>query len=112
MSVDYAAQAAATEALWAEMTRDHALPDEALVDLRLVGEAGADAVELMGWLEDRGYDVEHYPADEDEGEPEVVEVQTPRMRLSLAAVQFEERRVTEAALAHGFRPDGWGFMGA
>ncbi|MEM8849529.1 MAG: ribonuclease E inhibitor RraB [Pseudomonadota bacterium] len=109
MSFDYVAQKAETERVWADLSAKHALPEMALLDLHFEGGAEADATEFMGWLEDHGYDVEHYPAEEDE--PEVIEVQTPEMALSPAAIHTEERRCTEIALAHGFRPTGWGFMG-
>ncbi len=115
MSFDFAAQKAETERLWAEMSAGAEVPDEGLVDLRFVGAAGADAVEFMGWLEDAGYDVEHYPPDPEGEEPEdaedVIEVQTVRMTLSAETIHTAERATTEAALRHGFRPDGWGFMG-
>ncbi|MEM7766324.1 MAG: ribonuclease E inhibitor RraB [Pseudomonadota bacterium] len=106
---DYAAQRAETERVWADLSARHSLPETALLDLHFEAGPGADAVEFMGWLEDHGYDVEHYPADEDE--PEAIEVQTPEMALSPATIHAEERRCTEVALTHGFRPTGWGFMG-
>ena len=115
MSVDPAAQATETERLWAEMSAGHALPAEALIDLHFEAAEGADATEFIGWLEDAGYDVEHYPADpdgEDGPEPETIEAQTPPVPLTLERVHAEERRTTEAALRHGFRPTGWGFMTA
>lgn len=115
MSFDHAAQEAETKRLWAEMAAAHDLPSEALIDLHFVAGEGADATEFLGWLEDAGYDVEHYPADPDgeEGpEPETVEAQTPPVALSLERIQAEERRTTEAALRFGFVPTGWGFMTA
>ncbi|SDY57918.1 Regulator of ribonuclease activity B [Jannaschia faecimaris] len=118
MSVDYEVQKAETERLWAEMSTQPGVPAEGLLDLRFVADAGAgaDATEFMGWLEDRGYDVEYYPADPDSDDPEdaldVIEVQTDVMPLSAATIHAEERKTTEAALGFGFRPDGWGFMGA
>ena len=114
MSFDYAAQKAETERLWAELAAAHDLPPEGMVDLTFVADEGADATEFMGWLEDAGYDVEHYEADpEDEDDPEEsVEAQTPVMVLSAATIHAEERKTTEAALRHGFRPRGWGFIGA
>lgn len=115
MSFDRDAQAAETDRLWAEMSAAHDLPTEALIDLHFVAREGADATEFIGWLEDAGYDVEHYPADEDEDgtpEAETVEAQTGTVVLSLAAIHAEERRTTEAALRFGFVPAGWGFMTA
>lgn len=114
MSFDFAAQRAETERLWAEMATARDLPAEGMVDLTFVAGAGAEATEFMGWLEDAGYDVEHYEADaEDQDDPEeTVEVQTPVMPLSAATIQAAERKVTEAALRHGFAPRGWGFIGA
>lgn len=116
MSFDFEAQAAETDRLWAEISAAHDLPETALIDLRFVAGERADAVEFMGWLEDAGYDVEHYPADagddEDGPEPEIVEVQTGAVPLTLATIHAEERRMTEAALRFGFVPDGWGFMTA
>lgn len=115
MSFDFVAQKAETERLWAEISANVNVPAEGMVDLRFVGEDGADATEFMGWLEDEGYDVEHYPADPDGEEPEdaenVVEVQTCVMTLSAETIHAAERATTEAALSFGFRPDGWGFMG-
>lgn len=116
MSIDYDAQKAETARLWAEMCTAPGVPSEGLLDLRFVGGEGADATEFMGWLEDHGYDVEHYPVDPDgelpEDAEEVIEVQTGVMPLTAETIHAEERRTTEAALRHGFRPDGWGFMGA
>ncbi|MEM7711107.1 MAG: ribonuclease E inhibitor RraB [Pseudomonadota bacterium] len=109
MSVDYGAQEAETRRLWAEMAATADLPATALLDLHFEGGDDADATEFMGWLEDAGYDVEHYPADGDE--PETIEVQTAEMPLSPETIHAEERRCTEVALRHGFRPTGWGFMG-
>ena len=115
MSFDFDAQKAETERLWAEISAAAEVPPEGLLDLRFVGGEGADATEFMGWLEDRGYDVEHYPADPEGEDPddalEVVEVQTPAMTLGADTIHREERKTTEAALDYGFRPDGWGFMG-
>lgn len=116
MSIDIAAQTAETERLWAEISAAPGVPQEGLLDLRFVGGAGADATEFMGWLEDRGYDVEYYPADPDGEEPEdaeeVIEAQTDVIPLSAATINAEERKTNDAALRFGFRPDGWGFMGA
>lgn len=116
MSIDYDAQKAETERLWAEISAAPNVPAEGLLDLRFVGGDGADATEFMGWLEDRGYDVEYYPADPEGEEPEdaeeVIEVQTAAMPLSAETIHAEERKTTEAGLRYGFRPDGWGFMGA
>ena len=109
MSFDFDAQRAETERLWAEMAAGHDLPPTGLVDLHFEGGDGADATEFMGWLEDEGFDVEHFPAEDDE--PETIEVQTAEMPLSAASIHAEERRTTEAALRYGFRPVGWGFMG-
>lgn len=116
MSADFDAQKAETARLWAEISEAPNVPAEGLVDLRFVGGDGADATEFMGWLEDRGYDVEYYPPDPDSDDPEdaedVIEVQTGVMPLSAQTIHAEERKTTEAALQFGFRPDGWGFMGA
>lgn len=116
MSIDYDAQKAETARIWAEISVAPNVPAEGLLDLRFVGDEGADATEFMGWLEDRGYDVEYYPADPEGEEPEdaeeVIEVQTAAMLLSAETIHAEERKTTEAALRYGFRPDGWGFMGA
>ncbi|CTQ33866.1 ribonuclease E inhibitor RraB [Jannaschia rubra] len=117
MTFDYAAQKAETERLWAEMSAAHDLPAEGRLDLHFFPDgADADATEFMGWLEDNGFEVEHYPADDDpeEGDDgrETIEAQTGVMPLSPATIHAEERRTTEAALRFGFRPDGWGFMGA
>ncbi|CTQ49983.1 ribonuclease E inhibitor RraB [Jannaschia donghaensis] len=116
MSVDYDVQKAETERLWSEISASPGVPSEGLLDLRFVGGPGADATEFMGWLEDRGYDVEYYPVDPDGEDPEdaeeVIEVQTDTMTLSAETIHAEERKTTEAALQFGFRPDGWGFMGA
>ncbi len=114
MSFDFDAQKAETERLWAELAAAHDLPAEGMVDLMFAAGEGADATEFMGWLEDAGFEVEHYEADpEDEDDPdETVEAQTPVMPLSAATIHAEERRATEAALRYGFVPRGWGFMGA
>ncbi len=115
MSGDEGARAAETDRLWAEMAAAHALPQMALIDLHFVAGEGADATEFMGWLEDAGYDVEHYPADpdgEDGPEPETIEAQTPPVPLSLDRVHAEERRASEGARRFGFVPTGWGFMSA
>ena len=108
MSFDFDAQRAETERLWAEMAAAHDLPATGLLDLHFEGGDGSDATEFMGWLEDEGFDVEHYPAEDEE--PETVEVQTVEMPLSPGTIHAEERRTTEAALRYGFRPTGWGFM--
>lgn len=114
MSFDFGAQQAETERLWAKMAAAHVLPAGGMLDLTFVAGEGADATEFMGWLEDAGYDVEHYEADaEDADDPEeTVEVQTRAMPLSAATIHAEERKTTEAALRHGFAPRGWGFIGA
>lgn len=113
MTFDYAKQDAASRAQWAEMSAAMTLPPTAMLDFHFAAGEGADAVEFMGWLEDHGYDVEHFPAGEfEEGdEDEVIEVQTDALPLSLETVLKEECRTSEVALAHGFRPTGWGFMG-
>ncbi|MGB3554018.1 MAG: ribonuclease E inhibitor RraB [Jannaschia sp.] len=110
---DYGAQRAETEARWAEMVAAGA-PSRGLLDLHFVPGDAPDAIEFMGWLEDEGFDVEHYPAAafEDGDETETLEAQTPPMDLSAEAIHAVERRVTEAALRHGYRPDGWGFIAA
>ncbi|CUH08782.1 hypothetical protein JSE7799_00078 [Jannaschia seosinensis] len=110
MSFDYAAQRAETERLWAEMSAAHDLPETGLLDLHFEAGDAADATEFIGWLEDAGFDVEHYPADEDE--PEAIEAQSSEMTLSPETIHAQERRCTEVALRHGFRPVGWGFMPA
>ena len=113
MSGDADARAAETARLWTGMAASHDLPERAMIDLRFVAGEGADAVEFMGWLEDAGFEVEHYPADEDEdGEPEpaIVEAQTAEVALTLAAVQAAEARTAEVASRFGFVPDGWGFI--
>lgn len=116
MSFDFEAQKAETARLWAEISDAPGVPSEGLLDLRFVGGEGADATEFMGWLEDHGYDVEHYPVDDEGEEPEdaedVIEVQTDVMTLTAETIHAEERKTTEAGLRYGFRPDGWGFMGA
>lgn len=116
MTFDFDAQKAETERLWAEISATPGVPSDGLLDLRFVGGDGANATEFMGWLEDTGYDVEYYPVDPDGETPEdaeeVIEVQTDVIALSAATIHAEERKTTEAALRHGFRPDGWGFMGA
>lgn len=110
MSFDYTAQAAGTARLWAEMQAGHDLPARARIDLSFLPGDGADAVEFLGWLEDHGYEVEHLEADPDEGLEEAIEAQTAMVDLTLDAVQHHERRCTEAALTHGWIPDGWGFL--
>ncbi|WP_371154755.1 ribonuclease E inhibitor RraB [Jannaschia sp. 2305UL9-9] len=113
MTFDRAAQEAATRAQWAEIVATAKVPAQAMIDLHFTATDGADAVEFMGWLEDNGYDVEHYPAGafEEGDEEEVIEAQTDAMALTLDAILAEEKRTTDAALTHGFRPTGWGFMG-
>ncbi|WP_179379206.1 ribonuclease E inhibitor RraB [Jannaschia marina] len=115
MSVDYDVQKSETERRWREIAEGPGAPSEGLLDLRFLGGPEADAVEFMGWLEDRGYDVEHYAPDRESGDPEdaldVIEVQTEVMALSAESIHAEERRTTEAALRFGYHPDGWGFMG-
>ncbi|UWQ17511.1 ribonuclease E inhibitor RraB [Jannaschia sp. M317] len=106
---DPEAQRAATRAQWAEITAQTKPPARAMIDLHFEAAEGADATEFMGWLEDEGFDLEHFPADEDE--PETIEAQTGEMALTLDAVLAEEARTTEAALRFGFRPTGWGFIG-
>ena len=114
MTFDAAAQEAATRAQWDEITASMIPPAKGLLDLHFIAGEGADATEFMGWLEDAGYDVEHFPPGEFEDgdeEDEVIEVQTPALTLTLDRILAEERRTTEAALRYGFRPTGWGFMG-
>lgn len=115
MSFDFAAQKARTEAIWAELSSEHDLPPEARLDLQFLPGESADAVEFMGWLEDNGFEVEHYPPDEDAPEDdddnqETIEVQTVTMALTPETIHDVERRCTEAALRFGWLPDGWGFM--
>jgi hypothetical protein len=108
VSFDFEAQRAETARLWAEMAAEGDLPAKGLLDLHFEGGEGADATEFIGWLEDNGFDVEHYPADEEEREQ--VEAQTAAMTLSPETIHAEERRCTAAALRHGFHPTGWGFI--
>jgi hypothetical protein len=112
VTFDYAAQAAETARLWAEMAEGREMPPRGLVDLHFKGGPEADSTEFIGWLEDRGFDVEHFPAAtfDDGDEPETVEAQTAEMTLSVEAIQAIERDCTEAALRYGYRPTGWGFM--
>jgi len=115
MSFDFEAQKARTEEIWADLAAAHDLPPEGRLDLHFVPGEGADAVEFMGWLEDNGFEVEHYPADEDAPEDdddneETIEAQTVTMALNPQAIHTQERRCTEAALRFGWLPDGWGFM--
>ncbi|SFI87225.1 ribonuclease E inhibitor RraB [Jannaschia pohangensis] len=115
MTFDFEAQKARTEAIWEELSLAHELPAEARVDLQFIPGTNADAVEFMGWLEDNGFEVEHYPPDEDadpddEDNAETIEVQTATMPLNPDAIHAVERRCTEAALRFGWLPDGWGFM--
>ncbi|PWJ10349.1 ribonuclease E inhibitor RraB [Jannaschia seohaensis] len=108
--IDTAAQEAASRAQWAEIEGQAKLPARAMIDLHFNAGPEADATEFMGWLEDRGYDVEHFPAEDDE--EEAIEVQTPVVDLTLERILVEERTCSEAALRFGFVPAGWGFMGA
>ncbi|TFL17317.1 ribonuclease E inhibitor RraB [Jannaschia formosa] len=107
--IDPEAQEAASRAQWADIAAQGPLPERAMIDLHFTAGPGADSTEFMGWLEDRGYDVEHYPADEDE--EEVIEVQTEPVALTLDRVLAEERACSEAAARYGFVPSGWGFIG-
>ena len=110
MSFDYDAQKAETERIWTEWSAAHDLPEAARVDLHFKPGPEADATEFIGWLEDRGFEVEHFTDDDGDPDGEVIEAQTPTMTLSAAAIHAEERRTTEAALRYGWVPDGWGFM--
>ncbi|WP_298430213.1 ribonuclease E inhibitor RraB [uncultured Jannaschia sp.] len=107
---DPAAQDAETKRQWAAFSADPRMPAAARLDLHFVPGPEADATEFIGWLEDRGFEIEHYEADEDSGEAEVIEAQTPTMDLTLDAIRAEEVRTTEAALRYGWVPTGWGFM--
>ena len=107
---DREAQRAETERQWAEFSAHPAMPGAARLDLHFKPGPEADATEFIGWLEDHGYEVEHFPDDDGDPDGEVIEAQTPTMTLTLEAVRTEEARTTEAALRHGWLPDGWGFM--
>ncbi|MGB3408646.1 MAG: ribonuclease E inhibitor RraB [Jannaschia sp.] len=113
MTFDYAAQKAETERLWAEIFATGKAPSEGMVDLHFVPAENADSTEFIGWLEDNGYDVEHFESGsfEEGDEDEVIEVQTDVMPLSAASIHDQERKTTEAALRFGFRLTGWGVMG-
>ena len=108
MSHDYAAQRAETLATYRELAAEADLPDEADVDYFFLPEGEeADWRALADALSREGYDCEWIDAEEAD-EPCLIATLTGQA-ISAEGIWFGEEVATRLALAHGFRPDGWGF---
>lgn len=104
---DFAAQQGETHRVFAELSVDD-LPEVADIDYFFVPtHQDADWTPLADVLGEDGYDCAW--VEDDEG-PYLVAT-LPDQMISAAGIWIGEEVATRQALAHGFRPDGWGFEG-
>ena len=108
--MDLKEQRAETEAAFAEMAGDPAMPARASLAFQFVPEDGnADWDALTEAAEAEGYEVEWFEAG-DEGDA-MLEIATAEVALTLDALWAEEERLTLMAAVHGFVADGWAVFG-
>jgi|GEM_PF-2603696 len=104
--MDLKDQRAETEAAFAEMAADPAMPARACLAFAFVpADEAADWDALTEAAEAEGYEVEWVEAGE-EGEA-MLEIATAEIALTLDALWTEEERLTLMAAVHGFEADGW-----
>jgi len=104
--MDLKEQRAETEAAFAEMAADPAMPARACLAFQFVPEDGnADWDGLSEAAEGEGYEVEWFD-DGDEGGA-MLEITTAEIALTLDALWTEEEHLTLMAAVHGFVADGW-----
>ena len=109
MGWDFDAQKADTEAVVRQFAEEHDLPAGMPIDLdvQTIPADGADKAGLVIALKAAGYAIRIYPGEDG---VETVEAHKPGVTFDAETIWSEERAVTEIALAHGYAPDGWGFM--
>ena len=117
MPHDFAAQKAETRAAYEDLQAEHGLPDIADIDyFFLPDSAAADWRPLADALSREDFDcqyVEPEPdgdGEDDENAPYLVATLRDQI-VSAEGIWIGEETATRIALAHGFRPDGWGMEG-
>ncbi len=111
---DYAAQKAETYATFAEIDATAGLPEEADIDYIFLPGPGADWTAVIVALSDEGYAAERHdpePDDADFADGPWLTATLTDQPVSALSIWLGEETATRIALAHGFQPDGWGFMG-
>lgn len=108
MSHDYAAQQAATYAAWADIEANAALPDVADIDYAFVPIDAADWDAAEAALSEAGFACARVA---DDTGALYLAASLPDQPLTAMAIWLGEETATRAVLAHGFLPDGWGFLG-
>ena len=108
-SHDFASQRAETYETYAQLRAEGVLPDEADVDYFLVPETPqADWQPLAEALSHDGFDCAWV---DDDGDAPYLVARLPDQIISAGGIWIGEDTATRKALAHGFRPDGWGLFG-
>lgn len=111
---DFAAQRAETYASFADLDGAERLPEEADIDYIFLPGPGADWTAAIRALADEGYAAERHdpePGDDDAADGPWLTATLTDQPVSALSVWLGEETATRIALAHGFVPDGWGFMG-
>ncbi len=111
MAHDLDAQREETFATFAELSSEHGLPDEADIDYFLVpASEDADWRPLADTLSKAGYDCQWVEGETDEDPPYLIAT-LPESAVTAMSIWIGEEVATKEALAHGFKPDGWGLEG-
>ncbi|GAB5437459.1 ribonuclease E inhibitor RraB [Falsiruegeria mediterranea] len=106
-SHDFAAQQAETFAVYADLQSKHGLPEVADVDYFFVPTSDeADWRPLADVLSRQDYVCQYI--EDDEGEGPYLMATLPEQAVSASSIWIGEEVATQAALEHGFAPDGWG----
>ncbi|PVA10291.1 hypothetical protein DC366_08585 [Pelagivirga sediminicola] len=108
MAHDYAAQRSETYAVFAEIAEGADLPDIADIDYAFVPGDAPDWDALEDALSEAGFECARVA--DDEAAPYLA-ARLPDQPVTAMAIWLGEETATALALAHGFQPDGWGFMG-
>ena len=110
MDHDFATQKAETFSVYADLQAGHVLPDEADIDYFFVPlDAAADWRPLAEALGREDFECEFFPRSDDMPEPYLMATLRDQI-VSASGIWIGEEIATRIALAHGFRPDGWGLM--
>ncbi|MEM6973584.1 MAG: hypothetical protein AAF577_12345 [Pseudomonadota bacterium] len=107
---DYEAQRADTAAVCLDLIAGTGLSGGELITLDLhfvVGGGAADRDGFIAAMQAAGYGGNAWT--DPESGVETIEASVPDTAFTVEAIWQHEERLTQIALSHGYRPDGWGF---
>lgn len=106
MDHDFERQKQETFWVWDDIrNRKPDLPSEIDLDIQfLPGSAASDESLFSAALEEVGFEVVFYQDDP------TVEARIRCIEASAEAIWAHEKRASQIAISHGFKPDGWGFL--